>query len=118
MNSPTLNIESYDIVLVPFPFSDLSSKKQRPCLVLASYRPRSLPSHLVVAMITSQIKKPHFPFDVVLRDYESAKLPLPSLVRIGKIVTIDTTIVKKKLGSLTEVDRKSIRNEFKKLFSL
>lgn len=106
----------YDIVLVPFPFTDLSSTKQRPCLVLSSFRPRSLPEHLIVAMMTSQVSKPHFPHDVLLRDHAIAGLPLPSLVRLGKIVTLDLSLVKKKLGKLSLADRDLVRGEFGRLF--
>lgn len=106
----------YDIVLVPFPFSDLSAAKQRPCLVLASYRPRSLPEHLIVAMMTSQVKKPHFPFDVTLEDWQASSLPLPTLVRLGKIVTLDASLVRKKLGQITPADVKSVKAGFRKLF--
>lgn len=108
----------YDIVLVPFPFSDLSSSKQRPCLVLARYCPRSLPEHLVVAMMTSQVKKPHFPFDVLLKDWQEAALPLPTLVRVGKMVTLDSSLVRKKLGSLSKHDAKTVSANVEKLFGL
>ena len=106
----------FDVVLVPFPFSDLKSNKQRPCLVLASYKPRSLPEHLIVVMMTSQVKKPHFPNDIILSDWEEAGLPLPTLVRLGKFVTVDMSIVRKRIGTLTLKDQKAVRGQFAILF--
>lgn len=106
----------FEVILVPFPFTDLSSAKQRPCLVLATYHPRSLPEHLVVAMITSQVKAPRFPHDVVLKNWKEAKLPLPSLVRLGKVVTVDASIVRKKLGELSKDDSLSVSATFNAIF--
>jgi len=87
----------FDIILVPFPFADLSSTKRRPCLVLATYRPRSMSEHAIVCMMTSQVKVPHFPYDILFSDYKEAGLPKPTLIRLSKIVTVDSQIIIKKL---------------------
>lgn len=106
----------FDVILVPFPFADLKSTKRRPCLVLASYKPRGLREHLVVSMITSQLSGLRFPGDVQLSNFQIAKLPKPSLVRLSKLVTIDSEIVIKRLGSLGAADRREVQTQFKKLF--
>lgn len=106
----------FEIVLIPFPFADLSATKRRPCLVLSSFRPRSLGEHVIVAMITSQVRAPLFPHDVMLQDWQKAGLPLESLVRLSKVVTIESSLVVKSLGKLTKPDRNKITTEFRKLF--
>jgi mRNA interferase MazF len=113
----TKSITTFDVVLVPFPFADLSATKRRPCLVLATTKPRSLPQHLVVCMMTSQIGGMHFPADHLLLSGKAAGLPKPTLVRLAKIVTIEESLVRKKLGSLAEVDRKALRAAFRELFA-
>jgi len=51
----TTNFKRGDIVLVPFPFTDLSSAKQRPALVVSSDALNAASEDVLVAAITSQI---------------------------------------------------------------
>ena len=106
---------SFDVVLVPFPFADLSATKRRPCLVLVSFKPSSLHEHLVLAMMTSQTGS-SFPHDVAVNHLTVAGLPKPTLIRLSKVVTLDAGIVVKTLGRLHIQDRQVVKNEFTKLF--
>ncbi len=107
----------FDIVLVPFPFTDLSTTKRRPCLVLAEAKPRGLPRLFVVAMMTSQTKSLSFPYDVSLQNWELAGLPKATLVRLAKVVTLEETMIRKKIGRLDSVDQKLVRAQFAGLFA-
>jgi len=109
-------MDPFDIILIPFPLSDLSATKKRPCVVLSSYSPRSFGEHLIVAMITSKIDTLKFPHDVTIKEYKKAGLPLPSLIRLSKIVSVEKRIIIKKLGRITDTDQRILKNEFKKLF--
>ena len=106
----------FDLVLLPFPFTDLRTTKRRPCLILAAFQPRGLPEHYVVAMITSQLTGLAYPGDTHLTKWNEAGLPKPSLVRLAKVVTIERSLISKELGSLQTADRKAIREEFKRVF--
>ena len=104
------------VALVRFPFTDLELSRKRPALVLA-HTVRSARNGLVtVAMITSQIEALRIDGDVVLVDWNKAGLLHPSLLRLGKIATIDQALVEKQLGSLSSVDNKSARQAFRHLF--
>lgn len=107
----------FDIALVPFPFSDLSTVKKRPCLILSAVNPKGLKTHYVVAMMTSNTAHLAFPLDVVLRDWKKAGLPKKTLVRITKVVTLDSSLIGRRIGRIEAHDRQSVRTAFKQLFS-
>ena len=106
----------FDVVLVPFPFADLSTTKQRPCLVITSFKPTRLNEHVIVAMMTSHVSGLGFPHDVSLVDWQKAGLPKPTLVRLAKVVTLDRKLVRRKLGRLLKTDQQAIVMKFKELF--
>jgi len=83
-----------DIVLIPFPFTDLSGTKLRPALVLAVTS-----ADVTVAFITSQIawKEPN---DIELQPDVKTGIKKPSLIRPSKLATIDKTIVLGRIGFL------------------
>ena len=64
----TISFNQGDIVLVPFPFTDLSATKQRPAIILSPKRLNNLRSDLVVAAITSQIPDTLSDDEVLLSD--------------------------------------------------
>lgn len=107
----------FDIVLVPFPFSDLSAVKRRPCLVLAAIHARGLGAHFIVAMMTSNTSHSAFPDDVVLRDWKGAGLPKKTLVRLAKVVTLDSSLIGKRIGRIEGQDQKKIRSAFRRIFA-
>jgi mRNA interferase MazF len=107
----------FDLVLLPFPFTDLRTTRQRPCVILSAFQPRGLTEHYVVAMVTSQLSGLAFPGDTVLVKWSEAGLPKPSLVRLAKVVTVDGALIRKKLGTLQETDRKVMRRQFRQVFS-
>ncbi len=101
--------KKWDIVLVPFPFTDLSTKKKRPALVISpDYHNKG--SEIVIAFITSNINVKKRLGDYLISEWSKAKLPKPSLIRM-RFATIDKTMIIKKIGKLTQKDS----TEFKKL---
>lgn len=53
-------------------------------------------------MVTSQLSGLAFPGDTVLAKWTEAGLPKPSLVRLAKVVAVDGSLIRKKLGTLLE----------------
>lgn len=81
-----------DIVLVPFPFSDLSSIKTRPALVVSNKRLKG--RDVILCAITSQTGSPH---EVRLsnKDLSKGELPIESFIRFNKVVSLDKRIIRK-----------------------
>ena len=73
--------KKWDIILVPFPFSDLSAIKRRPALVV-SQDEYNKENDLVIAFITSQLNVGYRWGDYRLIDWKEAGLPKPSLIRM------------------------------------
>jgi len=98
--------KKWEIVLVPFPFSDLSSAKRRPALIVSPDL-YNTGKDIVIAYITSQMNiSPRFG-DYNLQKWKEAGLPKPSKVRM-KFATLDKSIIVKKLGKLEKEDSEEI----------
>ncbi len=105
----TMNYKKWEIVLVPFPFTNLTTTKKRPALIIS---PAQYNKNLdvVIAFITSKLDLEYQVGDYKIQEWEKSNLPKPSMLRM-KFATIDKSIIIKKLGRLSEKDVK----EFSKL---
>lgn len=91
-----------DVVLVPFPFTDLTTQKQRPALVISSNDFNSSSLDVILLGITSQIPKEVAQSDYYLTSDEQqrAGLPKPSIVKAAKVVTLSQSLIRKAIGRL------------------
>jgi mRNA interferase MazF len=97
----------WDIVLVPFPFTDLSTNKKRPALVVSPDEYNSGPD-VVIAFVTSRLSTPSRPGDCLIDSWQESGLLKPSLLRM-KFATISRSIVIKKLGHLPEPEQARVQ---------
>ncbi len=115
MRKLIVTFEAFDVVVVPFPFTDNTSTKRRPALVLSDVEAfNKLLGHSVLAMITSA-RNSDWPLDVEISDLNSAGLPSPSIVRM-KLFTLDERLIVRKAGMLINNDQKTVVNSLQKLF--
>ena len=104
----------YDVVRVPFPFTDRNAAKNRPALVLSDGAAFNAPAgHSVMAMITSASHAP-WPLDVAIYDLAAAGLPAASIVRF-KLFTLDHRLIRGTLGRLGTKDRAQVAKAVAKL---
>jgi len=106
--------EQFDVVVVPFPFTDRATTKRRPALVLSHadvFNQRVGQS--VLAMVTSA-KNSRWPLDIVISDLDSAGLPSQSIVRM-KLFTLDHRLIVRKAGSLGEEDKMGVERSLLEL---
>ncbi|MBF0392350.1 MAG: type II toxin-antitoxin system PemK/MazF family toxin [Alphaproteobacteria bacterium] len=95
--------DAWDVVKVPFPYTDRPVRRRRPALVVAAGPLASEHGLLWVVMITSAENR-RWPGDVAVSDLEAAGLPAASVVRTAKIATIDA-VTAERLGTLPASDR-------------
>ena len=98
--------EPWDVVRVPFPYTNRPVQQRRPALVVARHAGEDMPGLLWVLMITSAAHR-RWPKDVTITDLDAAGLPVPSMVRSVKLATIAAAQAET-IGSLYAGDRKRV----------
>jgi mRNA interferase MazF len=85
-----------DVVVVPFPFSDLSQAKRRPALVVTGLEGEDI----ILCQITSQYTKDSYTIPINDEDFKDGNLRQISNIRPNRIFTADTSIILYKVGAL------------------
>jgi mRNA interferase MazF len=101
-----------DIVLIPFPFTDLSGNKLRPALVLVENK-----FDIIVSFITTQTYNKDA-WDISLPSTTGNGLKKNSLLKLSKIATLDRTLSIGKIGSIDEHLQKAINGNLIELLQL
>ena len=101
-----------DIVLITFPFTDLTGSKLRPAVVLADTN-----LDITLCFITTQTSWLEAT-DVMLMPTSTNGLRKPSLIRTSKIATLDKTLAKGLLGKLSEQDISELNTKLKLFLQL
>ncbi|AFZ37816.1 transcriptional modulator of MazE/toxin, MazF [Stanieria cyanosphaera PCC 7437] len=86
-----------DVVIVPFPFSDLSQAKRRPVLVIATFTG----DDLILCQITSQAVTDSYAVAVTNNDFTTGGLNQNSNIRPNRLFTADRGLILYKAGQLT-----------------
>jgi mRNA interferase MazF len=97
-----------DIILVPFPFTDQSSSKKRPAVIISSNLYNKNKPDLVIMAITSQITLPLKLGEYQILDFTSVGLLKPSVIK-PIISTVTKSLVIRKLGQLSISDCQAIK---------
>lgn len=87
-----------DIVLVPFPFSDLFSLKTRPALIVSNHHLKS--EDIILCAITSKNRREH-EIEIDNKDLQKGTLPVCSYIKAEKIVTLKKFLIKKVVATIT-----------------
>ena len=101
-----------DIILIVFPFTDLSGSKLRPAVLLVETE-----DDVTVCFITTQTQRQE-PTDLMLLPNGSNRLKKVSLVRISKIATLDKSLLKGRIGELTKAELLSLNKRLKTVLLL
>lgn len=104
-----------EIVLVPFPYTDLSSIKKRPVLVISNDVFNTQQQDLIVAAITSKSFIDDYSCEILDSDLEFGFMPEKSIVKLSKLFTIDKNMIIKKFSKVKPEKFLEIKD---KLFSI
>ena len=94
-------LEQGDIVLVPVPFTDLSSQKRRPVIVLSNAVYQRVAADIIVVAMTSNPASVPYGFRITSADLVEGTLNHPGTVRVDKVYTLAQAIVVKKFGRVS-----------------
>src|SRR3954453_12392015 len=94
--------EQGEIVLIPVPFTDLSSQKRRPVIVIAKDAYNGLARDVVVVAMTSSPAAAPFSFRITANDLTHGSLNRPGTVRADKIFALAQSIIVKRFGKVSQ----------------
>jgi mRNA interferase MazF len=100
------------IVLIPFPFTDLTGSKLRPALILAETQ-----LDVTVSFITTQLRWQE-QTDIPLAPTALNGIKKLSLVRLSKIATIDKNLIKGKIGNIPPLQIVELDQKLKAIFQI
>lgn len=104
------------VVLVPFPFTDLSGRKRRPALVVS---PEGFDEDLVLCAITSRLpgKPSEWDASLAAEDMVEERLPKRSVVKAGKLFTMHRSLIARRFGTVKEHKLEEILGKLRALFA-
>lgn len=108
----------YKILLAPFPFGDLKTKKFRPVLCLTE--PKGRHKELILAYITSNIRNNRLESDLIIKeadkDFEKTGLKTSSSIKLNKLLTLPQEMIVGQIGVLSKKRISVLRKKIKNLF--
>lgn len=93
MTNTGMRPEQGDIVLIPVPFSDLSSRKRRPVVVISNDAYNRQSPDIVVVAMTSDLRAVDHSFTITTSDLSRGALNHPGKVRVDKLYSLSQSIV-------------------------
>lgn len=96
-----------DIVVIPFPFSDLSQSKRRPALVLTVLQGNDL----ILCQITSKSVRDNYAITVDQNDFASGSLNQESNIRPNRLFTADNQIILYRIGNIKKIKLDQVINK-------
>lgn len=106
-----MKINTGEIICIPFPYTDLTSQKTRPALVICS---NGAEEDLIILAITS--KKGESRLLIQNKNLAKGELPVASYIRYNKVTTLNRKLVKRRVAVLSESTLSEVLVRFKQQF--
>jgi mRNA interferase MazF len=115
---PTTTYRRGDVVLVPFPFTDLTGSKQRPAVVISSDTFNTSHADVVLVAITSRVPTTLSSDEIKISpaDLGPCGLLKPSVVKTANLITIHQALIRKSIGRMPRTPLKLILETVRKQF--
>jgi len=97
-----------DVVVVNFPFTDLTSFSKRPALVIANIRGEDT---ILCQITTQQSRLDEYAVILESKDFNEGKLSHSSYIRVNKLFTASKKIILKKIGKINEIKISETKNK-------
>ena len=110
-----MTFEPFDVVVVPFPFTDRRAAKRRPALIVSSVPFNEAHEQAILSMITTATAE--WPSDVAIRDWREAGLNAPCKVRF-KLFTLDYTLILRRIGALSDRDGTAVKDGLRRILTV
>jgi len=104
-----------EIIIIPFPFSDLSGTKQRPVLILSKNEDNSKSDDIIACGITSNLKDSKYSVFISDENIIAGSISTKSKIKVDKLFTVEKGIIKKRLAEIDNSTFNKVRQEFLKL---
>lgn len=104
-----------DIVLIPIPFTDLSSHKRRPVIVISNDRYNATAPDMLVIAMTSNPTLTAYSFTITSADLTVGSLNRSGTVRVDKLYTLEQTLIIKTFGQVNTRTLNHIRAVLREL---
>lgn len=112
-----LEIKKNDLLLLNYPFSNGTSNKVRPVIVVSNNNYNKRGQDIVVVPLTSNLNKRDFSFVLLQEDLAKGNLLKKSLVKIDRIFSVKKSLVRMKIGIVKEKIHDIIIEDLFKLFN-
>lgn len=112
-----MNLKQKDLVLLPYPYSNLKEDKVRPALILSNESFNKRSRDCIVVPLTSVIKDDPSSVLVSQEDMDEGTLIRPSRIRADKIFNVEQRLVKMRIGSVKNTVFDKVRNEVVKILN-
>ncbi len=104
-----------EIAIVPFPFTDLSSVKQRPVLILSNSLYNDRNEDIITCGITSNLKDALHSVVIYNREMETGNIPKTSRIKVDKLFAIEKSLVRKRIAKVNNEIMEEVKEELLRL---
>lgn len=118
MTSAGTSIEQRSIILIPFPYTDLSGAKKRPALVISALDFNMKSEDVICCLITSNLEDRHHAIKITNENMESGFLEFESKIKPYRIFTVNKKLIYKTLGKLDLSKSKLVVEDINKIINI
>ena len=101
-----------EVVVLPFPQTNLQAGKRRPALVVADLKG----DDLILCQITSQARSDGYSVPLLVTDFERGRLAVDSFVRPNRLFTVEQSVILYAAGKVKDAKLKEVRAKIRGLF--